>query len=70
MTEGTSLDQLHDFVRQMLLVCVTAPGGDIFTALVTETTLHDDSMNKVRNRGALEAGVTAVLNEIPRSAGG
>jgi hypothetical protein len=68
ITEGTSLERLQEVVRQMLLVCVTAPGGDIFTALVTETTLHDDSMMKqVRNRNALEAGVTSVLKEMSLS---
>jgi hypothetical protein len=58
---GTSLAELRGLVRQILLHCVTAPGGDIFAALLTETTLHDDSMVAVRNRSALEAGVTAVL---------
>jgi hypothetical protein len=52
----------------MLLVCVPAPGGDIFTALLMETTLPDASMmQKVRNRSALEAGVTIVLKEMSLS---
>ena len=62
--EGTSLAQLRDLVRQILLHCVTEPGGDIFAALLTETTLHDDSMVTVRNRSALEAGVKEVLEEM------
>jgi hypothetical protein len=43
---------------------VTVPGGDIFAALLTETALHDHSMVTVRNRSALEAGVTTVLAEV------